>query len=916
MKTESLKELARDAHLLDSEIVVMRLGVGVDSGLTGQEVARRRELHGWNRMETVQGRPAWRIFLAQFSSLVVGLLGVAAFIAWVTGGRVESLAILVVLMINSLVGFLTEWKAGRALEALRRQAKSVARVRREGSEQAIDAEELVAGDIVVLNPGDRVPADLRVVEAISLRMEESALTGESRAVSKSVTAVSAESLLAERHSMLYLGTAVAAGRAVGIVTATGMETELGRIGKLVAETSDEATPLKIRLDELGRNLVYLVLGIGVTVVFTGWWRGESLLLMLETGISLAVAAVPEGLPAVTTLILALGVLRMARANAIVRHLPAVETLGSATVICTDKTGTLTENRMVVREYRLADGRVISGDNSEAMRVVAPDPLLNSVVETGVLCNEATISSGSVPGPAGAGSGSPSEWIGDPTETALLEVARQRGIDIAALRTNNKKIVEEPFDTTTRRMITVHRSVAGDYRACLKGAPSVVLAMCLKAAGNRTGIEAAADLPLSESTRQELLVENDEMAAGSMRVLALAEKRSDDVISDLETGYTFLGMVGLLDPPRREAAAAIRDAYAAGIRVVMLTGDQINTARAIARELGIEENGRLEARHARDLQNVTGDDLARLAGSVQVFARVSPEDKLRIVEALQRSGEVVAVTGDGVNDAPALKRADIGVAMGQRGTETAKEAADIVLTDDNFATIIRAVEGGRTIYANIIKFVQLMLTTNLAEVIFIFASILIGWPLPLLPLQILWVNLLTDIFPALALAVEPPSPDIMKNPPRSARESMLSSRFFVLIFWQGAMLALICLAIYDWALRTYGPGEHARTIALFTLIGVQIGHLFNCRSRTRSAFDGIFRNRYLWLSILIVLGLQITAVYLRPLASVLQTVRIELIDLAVVLGSIFIPIVIVEVVKMFGRIRRLKSGSGRPELKQQ
>jgi P-type Ca2+ transporter type 2C len=907
MKTESLKELARDAHLLDSEIVVKRLGVAVDSGLTGQEVARRRELHGWNRMETVQGRPAWRIFLAQFSSLVVGLLGAAAFIAWVTGGRVESLAILTVLMINSLVGFLTEWQAGRALEALRRQAKSVARVRREGSEQAIDAEELVAGDIVVLNPGDRIPADLRVVEAISLRMEESALTGESRAVSKSDAAVSAESLLADRHSMLYLGTAVAAGRAIGIVTATGMETELGRIGKLVAETSDEATPLKVRLDELGRNLVYLVLGIGVTVVFTGWWRGESLLLMLETGISLAVAAVPEGLPAVTTLILALGVLRMARANAIVRHLPAVETLGSATVICTDKTGTLTENRMVVREYRLADGRVISGDNSEAMREVAPDPLLRSVVETGVLCNEASISSGSVPVDVGAGSGSPSEWIGDPTETALLEVARQRGIDITALRASNKKIVEEPFDTTTRRMITVHRSVAGDYRACLKGAPSVVLAMCSKT---------AEDLPLNESTRQELLVENDEMAAGALRVLALAEKRSADVISDLETGYTFLGMVGLLDPPRREAAAAIRDAYAAGIRVVMLTGDQLNTARAIARELGIEECGRLEARHARDLQNVTGDDLARLAGSVQVFARVSPEDKLRIVEALQQSGEVVAVTGDGVNDAPALKRADIGVAMGQRGTETAKEAADIVLTDDNFATIIRAVEGGRTIYANIIKFVQLMLSENLAEVIFIFASILIGWPLPLLPLQILWVNLLTDIFPALALAVEPPSPDIMKNPPRSARESMLSSRFFVLIFWQGAMLALICLAIYDWALRTYGPGEHARTIALFTLIGVQIGHLFNCRSRTRSAFDGIFRNRYLWLSILMVLGLQITAIYLRPLASVLQTVRIGLIDLTVVLGSIFIPIVIVEVVKIFGRIRKLKSGSGRPELKQQ
>lgn len=889
MPENSLKERLETACELDVTTVLSLLEVDPQRGLTATESAERRLRWGRNRLETGHGRRWWVIFLSQFRSLVVGLLAIAVIVAWLTGGLIEALAIMAVLLINALIGFLTEWQAGRALEALRRQAKSMARVRREGLEAAIDAEELVPGDIVILNAGDRVPADLRLIGSANLRTEESALTGESVTVTKTTAPVSQAVPLAERHSMVYLGTSVAAGRAEGVVTATGLATELGKIGILVAETTEEETPLRKRLDHLGRQLVYLVLLIAVLIIIAGWWRGDNLWMMVETAISLAVAAVPEGLPAVTTLILALGVLRMARANAIVRHLPAVETLGSATVICTDKTGTLTENRMVVREYRLATGEVFGVEGPGA-----PNDLHWRLAEASVLCNEATLS---------AGTEETGEWIGDPTETALLEAARRGGIDIVQLRNDHPKIAEEPFDSATRRMITVHGCPDGTTRICLKGAPSAVLAMCSAVSGDGSGLQGLGESPVGGEWRERIQQQNDEMAGAALRVLAVAEKRGGGSDPELEHGYTFLGMIGLLDPPRQEAAPAIAQAHAAGLRVVMLTGDQVQTAVAIARELGMAEEGRLEARHASELREVAGGALAAEASTVQVFARVSPADKLRIVAALQEAGEVVAVTGDGVNDAPALKRADIGVAMGARGTETAKEAADIILTDDNFATIIRAVEGGRTIYANILKFVQLMLSENLAEVIFIFLAILAGWPLPLLPLQILWVNLLTDIFPALALALEPGSPTVMKRGPRAVGESMLSRNFFLLIGWQGAMLALISLVCYWWALEKYGPGDHARTIALFALIGSQLGHVFNCRSRTRSALTGLFQNHFLWLAVLVVGVLQVMAIHLAPLARVLRTTRINGADMAVIMLAIVLPVMLVEIVKMFSRRAR-------------
>jgi Ca2+-transporting ATPase len=873
-----------DWHGLDAVAVVTKLGTDPARGLATAEVSKRHLRYGLNALQEIRPRPAWRILIDQFASIVIALLAVAAAIAWATGDVLEALAILVVLFINALIGFATEWQASRALDALRRQARTVTRVRREGLETTVDAEDLVPGDIIILNAGDRIPADARLLEASRLQTEESALTGESTTVEKAVAPVPVDAPLAERRSMLYLGTAIAAGRAIALVVETGTETELGRVGRLVATSVKERSPLEIHLARLGHRLVYVVLAIAFVVMVTGWLRGDGLWMMVEVGISLAVAAVPEGLPAVTTLILALGVLRMARERAIMRRLTAVETLGSTTVICADKTGTLTENRMTVREYYLSDGRTIEVEGSECS--AAGDPLLERALRIGVLCNEAVFR---------AGGKEETVTIGDPTETALLVVADALVLDVSQERAMHPKLAEQPFHASTKRMTTLHRRVDGQHFAALKGAPAVVLEACSTYASGTDSLR-----PLDAEARTRFTLANEQMADRALRVLALAVKHfagEVDSLSDekLESGYTFLGLVGMIDPPRPGVAEAIQRARIAGIRTVMLTGDQLNTGRAIARELGLGA-GEPHALHARDLIGADQSQLARLASTTDVFARVSPEDKLRIVEALQQAGEIVAVTGDGVNDAPALKRANIGIAMGQRGTEVAKEAADVVLADDNFATIVRAVEGGRTIYANITKFVHMMFSHNLGEVLMIFTAIAAGWALPLLPLQILWMNLVTDVFPALALAVEPASPEIMKQRPRDPQRSLLSTKLLILIAWQAAMIAALALAAYIWALQVYGPGAHSRTVALIAIIGAQLGHMFNCRSRTRSAFHGLFRNPFIWIAAVIVISLQLFAIYIPPLARILGMVRPTEMDCLVVLLCSVAPILIVETTK--------------------
>ncbi|HWO00144.1 MAG TPA: HAD-IC family P-type ATPase [Blastocatellia bacterium] len=900
-KTPTNVNAERYLYAASATRVAQALCVDPSCGLSTGEADERRKRFGVNAIQTIRPRPAWRILLQQFASLIIALLAVAALIAWVTGDTVEALAISVVLVVNALVGFATEWKADRALDALRRQARASARVRRDGHETKVDAADLVPGDVIILNAGDRVPADARLFKSGNLRSDESALTGESAPVEKSSAAAAVDAPLAERTSMLYLGTAIAAGHAIAIVTATGALTELGRIGKLVAESPDETTPLERRLAQLGHRLVYVVLVIAAVVMVTGWLRGDGLWLMAEVAISLAVAAVPEGLPAVTTLILALGVLRMARQNAIVRRLQAVETLGSTSIICADKTGTLTQNRMTVREYYLAEGRRIVPSDSKPLP--EENESLARAIRTTVLCNEAALTAAPTDGPRA---------VGDPTETALLVAAEEMDVDVSRLRAEYPKIIEVPFDAGTKRMITVHRGPTGAQLVALKGAPAVALDVCINYLDNGSLLR-----PLDDECRARFLAINNEMADRALRVLALAEKTLEGIgdqlplealpelesKAHLEGGYTFLGFVGMIDPPRPEVPEAIEQARSAGIRVVMLTGDQVNTARAIARELRLNGAQEVHALHARDLEGVSHDRLAEFARTANVFARVSPEDKLRIVEALVQSGEVVAVTGDGINDAPALKRASIGVAMGERGTEAAKEAADVVLADDNFSTILKAVEGGRTVYANIIKFVHMMFSHNLAEVLVIFVSIAAGWPLALLPLQILWMNLVTDVFPALALAVEPAAPGVMQRPPRSPKSSLLSRDLLVLIAWQAVLLAAITLSVYGWALESYGEGAHARTVTLMVIIGVQLGHMFNCRSRTRSAFEGLRRNPYIWVATAIVIALQLIAIYVEAIARVLNTTRLTQTDWLITSGAVIAPILFVEATKSIARSRR-------------
>lgn len=881
-------------------VIAEALGVDAEEGLSSDEAAGRLQQGGLNVLEQTGGLSWWRILLGQFSSIVVWLLAVASVIAWLTNGFLEASAILVVLVINAAIGFAIEWRAGQALDALRRQTRTTAKVKRDGREKIIDAAELVVGDIISLTVGMRVPADARLIEAVSLRADESTLTGESVAVEKSIEAVNFASILAERRSMLYLGTMIVGGRALAIVTATGAYTELGRIGQLIAKTDAGKTPLERRLADLGRLLVYIVIGIAFFVMLAGFLRGDELWLMLEVSISLAVAAVPEGLPAMTTLILALGVLRMARRHALVRKLSAVETLGSTTVICTDKTGTLTENRMTVQEYCLSDGRTISFSEQAKIKSFGKisDEWQNSnflrLLLVSMLCNDASFSSRNAEEQA----------IGDPTETALLVAVDKLGFDIENEKPTFKKLLERPFDAAAKRMITVLQDRDGEQFAAMKGAPAIVLRACSYFIGAN-----GARLPLDDETRRQFLKTNEAMASRALRVLAFADKPLKNINCKeirendsgvIENGYTFLGFAGMSDPARAGAAAAVREAQNAGIRVVMLTGDQLMTARAIARELHLSQDENVFALHADEMTGADGEQLSALARRAHVFARVSPEDKLRIVEALQQSGEIVAVTGDGINDAPALKKANIGIAMGMRGTEVAKEASDVVLADDNFSTIINAIEGGRVIYANIIKFVHLMFSHNIGEVLVIFTAIFAGFPLPLLPLQILWINLVTDVFPALALAVEPPAPETMRRRPRSPDETLLSARFLILMSWQGALLASISLAAYFWALETYGAGAHARTVAMLALVGVQLGHLFNCRSRTRSALNGLWRSPFIFAAAAIVILLQLFAIYFAPLARVLDIIQPNKMDWLITLICVFLPIAVVETTKVFAR----------------
>jgi Ca2+-transporting ATPase len=845
-----------------------------ETGLTTREAQRRLRRLGPNRVAERGEVPLWRLALAQFGSLVVLLLLAAAGIAWMLGHRAESAAILAALVLNATIGFASEWRARVSLSRLRALAVPRAMVRRDGHVTRIAAADLVPGDVVLLEAGAAVPADARLLRAAALQINESTLTGESAPVWKDPAARPGPGTpLAERVNTVYLGTTVLSGSGVALVTATGPATELGRIGRLVAASGSRTTPLERQVEALGRRLIVLVVGICAVVGVAGILHGEPVGLMLETAVSLAVAAVPEGLPAVVSLALAAGLWRLARRGALVRRLAAVETLGSTTVICADKTGTMTENQMTVTALRFDDHRIAVGGAGRSTagsfvdqsgRAVAPltDPHLTLLLTAAALCNDAALRAA----PDGL------HLSGDPTESALLVAAVKAGLDPAGLARAWPRRREMPFDPGTRMMATFHVMPGTGPVLLAKGAPRAILERATRAH------TAAGPIALTEQVRARLLEENQAMAREGLRVLAFAWRPVETIEDATVDELTFLGFAGLVDPVRPEVAGAIAACREAGIRTIMLTGDQQLTAVAVGRRLGLPPEA--------------------------IRSRVTPEGKLDLVAELQGRGEIVAMTGDGVNDAPALARADIGVAMGRHGTDVARESADLVLTDDNFATIVEAVKEGRVIYANLRKVIRFLFSCNLSEILTIFVAILLGHPAPLLPLQILWVNLVTDILPAMALIRDPADASVMQRPPRDPAEALVTWRFGARILGEGALLAAGVLGIFLWTIWVEGPGAPAGTMAFTALVLVHPFQAMSCRSERLSWWQ-LRPNPWIPLSLLALLLLQWLAIEWGPLAQLLGTRPLTGGDWLVLSAGVLWPAALLEAIKVWGRLTTLR-----------
>ncbi len=822
------------------------LETDLDRGLAPTEAAARLELFGPNE---IGGRPPpspVRIFLSQFTDFMVLVLIAAAAVSLLLGDAGDTAAILAIVVLNAVLGFIQEYRAERAMEHLRELAAPTARVVRGGSpEETIPAAAVVPGDVVLVEAGDRVPADMRIIEAHGLQAQEAALTGESAPVQKSASAPKDPAGTADLPNVLFMGTEIVAGRGRGLVVATGMETEFGKVAGLIQGAGGDPTPLQSRLSELGRYLVLACLAVSALVVWAGLLRGEELYDMILAGVSLAVAAIPEGLPAVVTIVLALGVQRMIRRNVIVRKLPAVETLGCATVVCSDKTGTLTENEMTVRRlWTPARSYIVTGQGFDLRGTIRPDPregpaaddaALRLILAGGVLCSNAHLE----------GSGNRRRGRvtvrGDPTEGALLVAGAKAGLLRAALQKRFPRTAEIPFSSERRRMTTVHRWDGDRTAVFCKGAPDTILELSTHwhaVSGAR---------PLSPAERDRILAASDAMAGAGLRVLGVAYRilpgppsASDLGSGMVETGLVFAGLVGMSDPPRREARGAVEVCRRAGVKVTMITGDHPATAVAVARELDLFDPKLPAERQVvtgRELDRMSDRTLAHRAPECRVYARVSPGHKLRIVRALRRRGEVVAMTGDGVNDAPAVREADIGVAMGQTGTAVTKEASDMVLTDDNFASIVAALEEGRVIYDNIRRFIRYLLACNTGEVLTMLLGAVFRLPLPLLPIQILWVNLVTDGLPAMALGLQAPEADVTSRPPRSPRESIFARGLGFKILVRGVIIGLSTVAAFVWTLKAAGQDlSVARTVAFATLVLCQLVHAYDCRSDRRAYFE--------------------------------------------------------------------------------
>jgi P-type Ca2+ transporter type 2C len=890
-------------HSVTPSDALERLG-SKSTGLDDVEAVERLARHGPNAFQAARPIPAWAVLISQLRSVIVLLLAAAAAVALLTGDVIDAAAIGAVLILNVAIGFLTELRAHRAMEALLTLEVTRAHVVRRGQTLAIDARDLVPGDVVELEAGQTVPADARLLDALELRTIEASLTGEPLPVDKTATASLAADLpLPDRVTMVYKATTVVAGRGRAVVVATGMNTEVGRIGTLMSGIAAEPTPLERRLDQLGHRLAVLALIVAALVAGLEALHGIPLAAIVQTAIALAVAAVPEGLPVVGTIAMAIGVRRMARRRALVRRLPVVETLGSATVVCTDKTGTLTAGDMTATVIRLL-GREITisgagfspeGTFSENGMTLEPnhDDQLLLALRIGALANRSDVSR------------EHGVWRvrGDPTEAALVVAARKAGLDPVQLRREWPEVGELPFSSERMLMGTFHHTP--ELRACVKGAPRRVLELTdrvLAPEGPRA---------LDAAAKQELLQVNGELAARGLRVLALAIKDVHAVGESELRDLTWVGFVGITDPPAPGVADTIRVFRDAGIRTVMLTGDQKLTAETIARQLGLVGPAD-EAVDAREIERLSDDQLRQVVAQANAFSRVSPEAKLRIVRAYQARGEIVAMLGDGVNDAAAVRKADIGVVMGVRGTDLAKEAAELILQDDRFPTIAAAIEEGRVIFDNIRKFVFYLFSCNLAEILVLLGAGIAGLPVPLLPLQILWLNLLTDTFPALALAVEPGDPDTMRQPPRDPKAAILSAPMIRATVGYALLIATVSVAAFAWGLAgPAGSDGRARTFAFMTLALGQIFHLGNARSELPvTAPARAVSNRFAVGAVFLTVGLQVLAAVLPPLAGLLRIEPLDGGDWAVVAALSLLPGITGQCLKWVRAHRSRVPGTGR------
>jgi Ca2+-transporting ATPase len=867
---QATRDVGTAWHALEGEEAVRRLGGHARQGLSTAEASSRLAIHGANQIRQAGRHGVLRLALAQFTDLMVLILLAAAGVAALAGDVLDAGVILAIVVLNAAIGWLQSVRAERAIAELRRLAALRATVVRSGEAQEIAASELVPGDLVLLEAGAVVPADLRLLAAHQLRIDESALTGESVPVDKTTAPLDDTELpLAERSCMAFKGSSTSHGRGRGVVVATGMATELGHIAGLLADVPPVPTPLQQRLARFGRQLALAVLGICLLVFAAGLLRGEPALLMLLTALSLAVAAIPEALPAVVTMMLALGARSMAARHALVRRLPAVETLGSVSCICTDKTGTLTSNAMQVVELSIG---------TSPTRLAAADgwpPAAHPLLRAAALCNDARA------GPNGS-------VLGDPTEIALWQAAAAAGLHKTALEHQMPHCRELPFDSERKRMTTIHRAPDRGYVAFTKGAPESVLPRCASSAGQ----------PLGNDAREASLALAERMATDGLRVLALAWQRWEtlpDAHADtVERELDLLGLVGLLDPPRPEARAALDTCATAGIRVVMITGDHPSTAAAIARQLGMFEAGD-QVLTGRELATMDDDELLAVVDGVRIYARVDPAQKIRIVQAIASTGRYVAMTGDGINDAPALAAADIGVAMGRGGTDVAREAASLVLLDDNFATIVAAVEEGRRIFDNVRKFVRYVLACNAAEILVILLAPLLGLPAPLLPIHILWINLVTDGLPGLALAAEPAERGIMRRPPRPHGESLFAGGSWQHIVWVGLVMATATLLLQAGALQY--DAAHWQTMTFTALALAQLGQAMVVRAEHVSIFaHGLLSNRAMLAALGLTVTLQMLAIYLPIGNRLLRTSPLSAGELAICIAVALTPSVLVELRK--------------------